>query len=262
MKKFLFSFLLALSLSHLPAHSAAPAAFDQNHSKWTQILASHLNEKGLFSYQKLAEEMKSDSQHPFSLYLQELQTVQLADFERWSRDEQMAFLINAYNAFTVKLILDHFPLTSIKKVGGFFTKPWKIEFFSLLGGKIKSLDPIEHEWLRPKFKDYRIHAAVNCASISCPPLRREAYVPNRLQNQLEDQMKTWLKDPSRNDLNLKDQTFTISKIFDWYKEDFTSWGGGVVQVISHHALPSLTKEAMAKIKVKYLDYNWDLNEAK
>jgi hypothetical protein len=172
----------------------------------------------------------------------------------------MAFLINAYNALTVKLIVDHYPVKSIKDTGTIFTKPWSIKFFDLLDGTIKSLDPLEHEYLRPKFSDYRIHAAVNCASKSCPELRKEAFVSEKLDAQLDDQMAKWLTDPHRNRVDHEGKTIFLSKIFDWYGKDFESTKGGITAILFKHA-PELYKDAVARgYVIKFLDYDWSLNE--
>lgn len=243
--------------------ATAALAFDHTHSEWTSVLEKYVSSKGLVNYKLIKHDLAGDVAHPLKSYLSNLQKVSYPDFQKWDQPKKMAFLINAYNAFTVKLIVNHYPVKSIKKIGGFLTNPWKIEFFSLLDGKIKSIDPIEHEWLRPKFKDYRIHAAVNCASISCPLLRKEAYVAKKLSAQLDEQMRLWLNDRTRNELDSKSNVFQISKIFDWYEDDFVDWGGGVVQVINKYTgNKPLNRELASKIKLKYLNYNWDLNEQK
>lgn len=237
-------------------------AFDHTHVKWSEVLKKYQNNQGYVSYKKLKEDISLDRKHDFYLYLTEIQAVKQPEYDRWTNDEKKAFLINSYNALTFKLIVEHYPVASIKKIGGFFTKPWSIEFFSLLDGRIKKLDPIEHEWLRPTFKDYRIHAAVNCASVSCPPLRNEAFVPPQLEAQLDDQMKLWLNDKTRNQISYQKKVFKISKIFDWYKADFEDWGGGVAEVIGKYVANPLRRDVSSQIKVQYLPYNWDLNEAK
>lgn len=242
--------------------SSTSFAFDHSHKNWSEVLRKYQNTKGLVQYKKLKEDISKDEHHAFNSYLTEIQGVKHAEFEKWTKNEKMAFLINSYNALTFKLILNNYPVASIKKTGGLFTKPWSVEFFSLLGGKIKSLDPIEHEWLRPVHKDYRIHAAVNCASMSCPPLRHEAFIAAKLDAQLDDQMKAWLEDTARNQISSKTKLFKLSKIFDWYKKDFEEWGGGAVNVISKHMTKPLPREIASQIKIEYLDYNWDLNEAK
>ncbi|MBX7230925.1 MAG: DUF547 domain-containing protein [Bdellovibrionales bacterium] len=248
-------------LSLLPSFSYA---FDHQHALWTTTLKNFQNQKGLINYKTLKEESSTDSEHSFNQYLTSIQSVAFKEYETWTTDQKKAFLINSYNALTVKLIIEHYPVTSIKKIGGFFGNPWKISFFHLLDKKITTLDEIEHTWLRPNFKDYRIHAAVNCASISCPSLKHEAYIANLLNTQLDEQMKIWLKDPSRNQINLKNNTFQVSKIFDWYKSDFHDWGPGVPNIIlkylSDKNVPS-QRTPSSQMKVKYLEYKWDLNEA-
>lgn len=232
----------------LAAHAQA---FDHKHTGWNTTLSQSLDASGRVRYATLKKELTPS--HPFTVYVQSVQQVSEVEYQKWTPAEQKAFLINAYNALTVKLIVDNYPVKSIKKIGGLFTKPWSVKFFRLFGGKIQSLDPIEHEWLRPKFKDYRIHAAVNCASESCPPLRRSAFTADQLDAQLDEQMKAWLSDPTRNDLS--GATLKLSKIFDWYKKDFEQWGGGVLKVVSKYA-------TIHGKDYKFLDYNWDLNEAK
>lgn len=234
--------------------------FDHAHGKWAQVLVGYRTVDGLIKYKNLKSDTALNKTHNFNTYLAEIQNVSRKEYESWSESNKKSFLINAYNALTIKLVVDHYPVTSIKKIGGLFTKAWRVEFFSLLNGAIKSLDPIEHDWLRPKFKDFRIHAAVNCASISCPVLRGDAFVGDSLDAQLDEQMKMWLKDKTRNVIKLGDPTYSVSKIFDWYKTDFNEWGGGVPAVIARYYSKEMT-EANSDVKLKYLEYNWDLNDA-
>lgn len=237
-------------------------AFDHSHQKWTSTLVEYENDRGLVNYKKLKMDMKDQSKHLFGQYLNDLYAVTFSEYQKFAKNEKMAFLINAYNALTVKLIIDKYPVSSIKDIGSFFTKPWRVKFFSLLDGKIKALDPIEHDWLRPHFKDYRIHAAVNCASISCPPLRREAFKADQLDRQLDEQMRNWLNDHARNEINLSSSTWEISKIFDWYEDDFSQWGGGVVTVINKYIKIPSNRKLASQIQLKYLPYDWSLNEVK
>lgn len=237
-------------------------AFDQNHAAWTQVLSKYQDSHGLIRYRQLKSDAAADKNHPFNTYLNAIQHVSTNEYNSWNSNQKKAFLINSYNALTVKLIVDNYPVKSIKKIGGLFTKPWNVKFFSLLDGQITSLDPIEHQWLRPKFKDYRVHAAVNCASYSCPPLRHEAFVADKLDAQLDGQMRAWLGDRTRNQLDSGQGVYKLSKIFDWYGKDFEQWGGGPVNVINKFLKKPLSRETASQIKVEYLDYNWDLNEAK
>lgn len=238
---------------------AKAEAFDHSHQKWTSVLSQY-QVNGEFRYGKLKGEEAKGGESGFRRYLAELNGVSGKAYEEFSRAQKMAFLINAYNALTVKLIVDHYPVKSIKDTGTLFTKPWSIKFFDLLDGAIKSLDPIEHEYLRPKFSDYRIHAAVNCASKSCPELREDAFVPEKLDAQLDDQMGRWLTDPHRNRVDHTSKTIYLSKIFDWYGKDFESTKGGINSVLVKHAT-GLYKDAVARgYGIKFLDYDWDLNE--
>lgn len=243
--------------------SAYGAEFDHSHSLWSDILSKVTAPNGDVKYALLKKELDDKAaDHVFSEYLSSLEKVTKKQYDAWSEQEKMAFLINAYNAFTIKLIIANYPVKSIKDIGGFFTKPWSVEFFSLLDGTIKSLDPIEHKVLRPEFKDYRIHAAVNCASVSCPPLRRSAFTSKDLDAQLDEQMREWLADDSRNSWSGPKKQIRVSKIFDWYEEDFEQWGGGVKKVLMKYA-PSDAKERIKSADdIDYLDYNWKLNESK
>lgn len=237
-------------------------SFDHSHALWSKVLKEYQTNKGLIQYKKLKKDSSTRAEHEFNRYLKDLSAVTFKEYEAYNKEQKMSFLINAYNAFTFKLIVDNYPVKSIKDLGSFFKKPWSIEFFSILDGKIKSLDPIEHEWLRPHFKDYRIHAAVNCASISCPPLRNEAFVPERLSKQLDHQMKQWIADPTRNKVNSKNKEWKVSKIFDWYEDDFENWGNGVETVINKYSSSPISKKALEEIDIDYMKYNWGLNEAK
>ena len=156
-------------------------------------------------------------------YLASLSKVDEKEFRSWPREEQMAFLINAYNAFTVEKILTRYPdIGSIWDFGKVFGNPFKDEFFTLLGRKM-SLDAIEHGTLRKSYREPRVHYALNCASVGCPMLREEAYVAARLERQLEEQAVRFLSDRSRN--RFRDGRLEVSKIFDWFKEDFEPRAG-------------------------------------
>jgi hypothetical protein len=192
----------------------------------------------------------------------------------------MAFLINAYNAFTVEKILMRYPdIRSIWDFGKIFGNPFKDDFFVLLGRK-RSLDRIEHELLRAKgvYDEPRVHYAVNCASIGCPMLRDEAYVAERLDAQLEEQARRFLSDRARNRFNTQHGALEVSKIFDWFKEDWTSGYRG----FTGQAEPIRSREqyfaryadlladdpaqrrliAQGKAPLAFLDYDWSLNDVR
>jgi hypothetical protein len=174
----------------------------------------------------------------------------------------MAFLINAYNAFTVEKILVRYPdIGSIWDFGKLFGNPFKDEFFVLLGRR-RSLDWIEHETLRRRYRDARIHYAVNCAAVGCPMLREEAYAPSRLEAQLEEQARRFLSDRSRN--RLRDGRLEVSRIFDWYKEDFEpreAYFARYADVLSNDPKGGAAI-AGGKVVLRFLHYDWSLNDAR
>ena len=180
-----------------------------------------------------------------------------------SREDKLVFWINVYNVMAVKMIIDHYPLDSIKDAGSLFTSVWKTDV-GKIGGKVVTLNEIEHKILR-KMGEPRIHVAIVCASVSCPDLRAEAYNVAQLDAQLDDQMRQFLANPGKGmRLDIKKEKLYLSSIFDWFEEDFESKGGvgkftfsyapkSVQQEISRHSNPK-------KYKTDYLDYNWDLNK--
>ena len=206
-------------------------------------------------------------------YLAQLSSVSAAAFDGYSKPQQMAFLINAYNAYTVELILTKYPkLESIRDLGSFTTKPWGIKNIPLLGTTM-TLDNIEHDTLRAKgrFDDPRVHFAVNCASVGCPMLREEAFVAERLEAQLEEQALRFMSDRSRNRFNSSSGKLEVSKIFDWYGGDFKLGHKGIASLPAFAAkyAVQLTDVAADRERIKgkdlavsFLDYDWKLNDAR
>ncbi|MBB3059913.1 DUF547 domain-containing protein [Microbulbifer rhizosphaerae] len=202
-------------------------------------------------------------------YLERMSAVEQEQFDRWPRREQLAFLINAYNAWTVELVLRGYPnIESIKDLGSLFRTPWNKAFVPLFGDEL-SLDDIEHKLIRGsgRYRDPRIHFAVNCASVGCPALRTEAYTGEQLEAQLEEQARLFLTDRVRNRLDGK--VLKVSKIFKWYREDFErGWRGfwSLDDFWKKYAESlDLSPEDMrllqsGVITVEYLDYDWRLNE--
>ncbi|MFM8313131.1 MAG: DUF547 domain-containing protein, partial [Deltaproteobacteria bacterium] len=176
-------------------------------------------------------------------------------------NEKLAFLINAYNALTIKWILQHYPVKSIKDTGGFLSSPWKKKFFKLFGEE-QSLDGIEHGILRKDFQEPRIHFAVVCASKGCPALKGEAYTAAKLEEQLESSARNFLRDSERNYYNAEENRFFLSKIFDWYGDDFKKKLGSVQAFIVPRMIPDTSTVKIQESTLKYLDYDWSLNETK
>jgi hypothetical protein len=265
-------FLVALALAVLPA--VASAQFDHSHAAWTALAKKHvvLVDGGKASQVRYAEFAKDRA--PLKNYLDTLAKVSEADFKGWNKNQQLAFLINAYNAWTVELILTRYPnLKSIRDFGAIpkITSVWDKYTFPLLG-KDATLNGVEHGMIRAAgvYDDPRIHFAVNCASIGCPMLREEAFVGERLDAQLDEQATRFLSDRSRNRV-AADGTIEVSKIFEWYKTDFEKGFKGIksreqyfgrfAKLMTDNA--EHQKALMdGKAAIKTLDYDWALNDAK
>jgi hypothetical protein len=261
-------YLVAVFLS---SYGLAAETFDHDHSAWNQLVTAdvHWNDSNTASQVDYAEfQRKRDF---LTRYLQQLSAVSLQEFEQFNRDQQLAFLINAYNAFTVELILTRYPdIESIKDLGSFFSSPWKKDFFDLLG-EPQNLDGIEHDLIRGsgRYDEPLIHFAVNCASIGCPALLNEAYVAGELDRQLLDSTRRFLGDRTRNRFDAGTGTLEISRIFDWYAEDFASgWRGyeSLHDFFRTHA-GWVTDDAQAAARLRngplwtrFLEYDWRLND--
>lgn len=174
-----------------------------------------------------------------------------------SKDDVFAYYVNAYNAWTIKLILSAYPgIESIKELGILNRGPWKKKIVRLKSG-LMSLDNIEHDILRAQFKDPRVHFAVNCASKGCPALRSEPFEGSVLDRQLNEMTEAFINNPGKN--RLEGRVLYVSKIFKWFKEDFDK---DVIGFFKRYAKGDLKKripEDEDKIKVKYLNYDWSLN---
>jgi Protein of unknown function, DUF547 len=246
----------------------AAAAFDQQHTAWDRLLKKHVVwiENGTASRVDYAGFQKDRAQ--FKPYLDALSAVSQSEFDGWSRPQRLAFLINAYNAYTVELILTEYPKhRSIRDYGALLRSPWKKRFFILLGAQ-RSLDDIEHGLIRAPgtYEEPRVHMALVCASIGCPALRNEAFVADRLDAQLDDGVVRFLADRSRNRYNSKDGVLEVSSIFDWYGKDFSGRYGSVQQFLARYPDQLADRPAdrerirRAQAPLRYLDYDWDLND--
>jgi len=264
----------------LAAGSAIAQGFDHEHKAWDALLKRHVvlidgGKGSRVRYEGFARDRAA-----LRSYLGTLSSVSRQQFADWTKAQRMAFLINAYNAFTIGKILMRYPdIRSIWDFGKLAGNPFRDEFFRLFGEPF-SLDRIEHDTLRKPgaYNEPRVHFAVNCASVGCPMLREEAYVPARLDAQLEEQTRRFLSDPTRNRFDHAASRLEVSQIFNWYEVDWTSGYQG----LTGDAAPFRSREQFfasyadlladaeqdrdliraRKAPLAFLDYDWSLNEMK
>jgi hypothetical protein len=250
---FRFSFLLILLIlfsCQSPVVGMAGST-PPSHQLWNELLKSNVKPDGQVDYKGFIREKPK-----LEKYLK-LLSENAPDRKTWSKNEQLAYWINVYNAFTVKLIVDFYPTKSIRDLGPRIKIPlikdvWHYKFFKIAGVEM-SLDEVEHSILRKEFEEPRIHFAINCASVSCPPLLNEAFVVANLENQLTRVATTFINDPTRN--KISSQSAQLSPIFSWFKGDFTK-KGTLIEFLNRYAKVKLSPNA----RVTFMEYNWNLNE--
>lgn len=227
----LFVFLIISTIS---------LAQKSNHRLWDSFLKTYVSDEGNVNYKQIIK-----SPEDLKVYLNNL--VGSQPNLNWTKNEQLAYWINAYNAYTIKLIIDNYPINSIKDI----RNPWDEKFIPF-DGQLISLNFIEHEILR-KMDEPRIHFAIVCASVSCPKLQNDAFVPNQLEKQLTVATKSFLADTDRNDITKNE--LRISQIFKWFTKDFKQ-NGSLIEFLNKYT----DKEISESAKLTYLDYNWALND--
>lgn len=240
--------LILLYCLMLPGISSGTPPVDN--TIWAELLEKHVTDKRVDYDGFKQDEAELDQ------YLAILSSI---DPTALSRNHQFAFYINAYNAFTIKLVLTRYPgINSIKETGSFFSNPWSKKFIPLNGFTV-NLDHIEHDILRPRFKDARVHFAINCAARSCPPLLNVPYEGSTLETQLDEQTKKFINTPANT--FLKGGTLFVSRIFKWFADDFS---GSPLGFIRQHARGRLKQDlekaaGSNEITLQYLPYDWTLN---
>ncbi|WP_127717569.1 DUF547 domain-containing protein [Halobacteriovorax sp. HLS] len=223
-------------------------AFDHNHTDFQNLLDKNLKvekKQALINYRAIKK-----SPLLLEAYLKKLSSVTTSQYDSWNREQRLAFLINAYNAFTIELIIRNYPVKSIRDIGTFFQSPWNKTFFTLLDKK-RSLDWLEHKKIRKDFKEPRIHFAVVCASMSCPNLQTKVFVAKNLEKQLESAAIYFINDQKKNTVIGK--KLYLSKIFKWYGSDFQDMRLFIKRRLS---------EDVKTEEIEWLDYDWSLNEWK
>ena len=266
--------LICLSTSTTVIAQTPKPAID--HTPLTTLLEKHVNDEGHVNYTALQNDRQA-----FENYLAQLNAITKDELRTTTPAQQIAFWINAYNAFTLKAIIDNYPIeprpfggwfapdNSIKQIKGVWTG---LEF--PVAGHSLTLDHMEHEILRKQFDEPRIHFAIVCASLSCPDLRREAYTGDQLEQQLAAQQQRFLSNPEKG-LRIEGDELLISKIFDWFAEDFQTSGdnlpdfpnrseelAGVLRYLYQHSNHPQLQQLLdsGDFRVNYLDYDWNLNE--
>lgn len=234
-----------------------------DHRAWTELLRDNVK-NGLVDYRALlSRRAELDS------YLAGLEATDASYFRGLDDEHRLAFWINAYNAYSVSLILDHYPVRSIKDVTPFWKSPFKLRFIPLghlhtstTAGERISLEDIEHGLLRKRFDEPRVHFALVCASLGCPHLNPEAFTGERLDEQLDEAARTFLRDRFKNSYDASRNTLYLSPIFKWFGEDFGALGGptGVFTLYADRPVVETLKSASSKTRIVFNDYDWTLNE--
>lgn len=212
-----------------------------NHDLWNSLLQKHVSDQGNVNYKGF----KADKTE-FNSYLKSLSETPSQD--SWSKDETLAYWMNVYNAFTIKLILDNYPINSIKDIDG----PWNHRFIKI-GDKWYTLNDVEHKIIR-KMDEPRIHFALVCAAVSCPKLYNKAFTAKNLEADFVLLTKGFLSDSSKNEIF--ENEIKLSKIFKWYGGDFKSNGKDLIDFLNEYSDVTISEKA----KKSYKDYNWNLNE--
>ncbi len=231
----------------LPASQASPPS----HQAFTTLLQKYVDEQGMVDYKGLLQDREQ-----LKAYLKTLEN-NPPNPQKWTEAEQLAYWINAYNAYTIHLILEYYPLESIKDIGSsiqlpFVNSPWDIKFINIKG-KTFDLNNLEHNIIREEFNEPRIHFALVCAARSCPKLRQQAYTAAQLDAQLSQQAKDFLSNSSKN--KISGQQVQLSPLFNWYQGDFTRQGS-LIDFLNRYSPLTIQPDA----DISYLEYNWSLNE--
>lgn len=227
--------------------------FDHSHAAFSAILKEAVKNERV-DYAALKR-----NPAPLAGYLGSLAGVKESEFKGWAKEQRLAWLINLYNAATIKLVTEKYPVKSIKDIGSTFKGPWDQAVVPLFG-KMVTLNHIEHELIRPQYAEPRAHFGLVCASVGCPPLRSEAFVADRLGAQLDEQGRIFLATTSKNKVDVKAGVLYLSPIFKWFTKDFTDKSGSVEKFVAPYFGEADAKAILGgNLKIKYTDYDWSLN---
>lgn len=237
-----------------------PASAEPDYKLWQDLLAKHYDPARGMDYKGLQQDKAS-----LDRLRQQMATVDAAAL---SRPEQLAYWINLYNVSVVGVVVDNYPVESIRDIStdllarlNVFKKP----YVQVRGGTI-SLDDVENQKIRQGFKDPRIHFAINCAAESCPPIRPEPFTGARVSQQLDDQARKFLNGPHgvRLEQDGDELILHVTKILDWFKDDFEGWGGGTIPFLRKYLTADKVKRidaAKGKMELEFDEYSWKLNDS-
>ena len=240
MKKIVVIVVMLLLSKNNFVTEAAPINNNLNHSTWNLLLKKYVSDQGKVDYLGFKKDLTE-----LNAYLEWLSNS--IPLETWSKDQKMAFWINAYNALTIQLIVDRYPISSIKDI----FNPWNIKVITI-ANKSLSLNNIEHDILR-KMGDPRIHFGIVCASISCPKLQNEAFSTQNINRLLNKASKEFLADTTKN--NITTNSVELSKIFKWFAKDFKQ-EGSLIDFLNRYSDITIASDS----KISFKDYNWGLND--
>jgi hypothetical protein len=235
---------------------SACTSFDHTYVTWSALVDKHVT-AGVVDYTAIARESRALLDES----VRALESVCTRDYDGWSRDERLAYWVNAYNIYTVRLIVENMPISSIQDLGIVKHTVWFRDVTAATPlHKPLSLDAIEHQILRKEFEEPRIHFAIVCASQSCPRLVSTAYVPARLDEMLDDAARAFIRDETKNRYDANTHTMHLSSIFSWFEGDFTTGGRTLVEFVAPH-LDEAVRAAVTQTtpRVAFLDYDWSLN---
>lgn len=246
---------LALALLFLLFRPNAAAEYDQTHAGFARVLSAHVTDAGV-AYAGLKE-----SPGELDAYLAQIAAVDPAEFATWDRSDRLALLVNLYNAETLRLIRNEYPVKSIRSLGTLPGAAWR-RLVVRFGGQIMSLSHLENEVIRKEYGEPRIHFALVCAARGCPPLRTEPYVGARLTKQLDDQARRFLATSEKNRFDATTGALWLSPIFKWYEPDFTGAAGSLKAYVIPFLAPD-SAQALAgtpSVKIRFTNYDWGLND--
>ena len=228
-------------------------SFDHDYKDYDLLLKSNVKD-GLANYKSIKEKPES-----LNGYLDTLAKVDEFTFNKWSEKQRLTYLINLYNAATIKLVVDNYPVKSIRDINIEGQGPWKLEVINLFGKKI-SLDHLEHEIIRQNYNEPRVHFALVCAAVGCPKLPSQSFIPSKLEEQFAERTRLFLSEKDKNYIDENQKTVYLSSIFDWFAQDFNKTHGSVLGFVKEYLPAEEAKKINSDYSLKFTEYDWNLNE--